>query len=67
MFKFPDEPERDFIKRVIGLPGDTLELRNKKVYINGQPLDEPYVHFLSRPREAGRRSRRSTCASGTAR
>jgi signal peptidase I len=46
VFKYPDEPERDFIKRVIGLPGDTLELRNKKVYVNGQPLDEPYVHFL---------------------
>jgi signal peptidase I len=46
VFKYPDEPERDFIKRVIGLPGDTLEMRAKKVYINGQPLDEPYVHFL---------------------
>jgi signal peptidase I len=46
VFKYPDEPERDFIKRIIGLPGETLELRNKKVYINGQPLDEPYVHFL---------------------
>ncbi len=46
VFKYPDEPERDFIKRVIGLPGDTVELRNKKVHVNGQPLDEPYVHFL---------------------
>jgi signal peptidase I len=46
VFKYPDEPDRDFIKRVIGLPGETLELRNKKVYINGRPLDEPYVHFL---------------------
>ena len=46
VFKYPDEPERDFIKRVIGLPGDTVELRNKKVYINGKGLDEPYVHFL---------------------
>ena len=46
VFKYPDEPERDFIKRVIGLPGETLELRNKTVYINGRPLDEPYVHFL---------------------
>jgi len=46
VFKYPDEPERDFIKRVIGLPGETLELRNKKVYINGSPLEEPYVHFL---------------------
>ena len=46
VFKYPNEPERDFIKRVVGLPGETVELRNKKVYIDGQPLDEPYVHFL---------------------
>jgi signal peptidase I len=46
VFKYPDEPERDFIKRVIGLPGETVELRNKKVFLNGQALDEPYVHFL---------------------
>jgi signal peptidase I len=53
VFKYPDEPERDFIKRVIGLPGDTVELRAKKVYINGQPLDEPYVHFLTPASEGG--------------
>ena len=46
VFKYPEEPERDFIKRTIGLPGETIELRNKKVYIDGKPLDEPYVHFL---------------------
>jgi signal peptidase I len=46
VFKYPEEPERDFIKRVIGLPGESLEVREKKVYINGRPLDEPYVHFL---------------------
>src|SRR5215831_4062616 len=49
VFKYPEEPERDFIKRVIGLPGETLELKDKKVYINGKPLDEPYVHFLEEP------------------
>src|SRR4249919_479773 len=46
VFKYPVEPDRDFIKRVIGLPGETLEMREKKIYINGKPLDEPYVHFL---------------------
>jgi signal peptidase I len=53
VFKYPDEPDRDFIKRVIGLPGETLELRSKKVYINGQPLDEEsYVHFLEPAHDA---------------
>src|SRR4030095_6401730 len=35
VFKYPEEPDRDFIKRVIGLPVETVELREKKVYING--------------------------------
>jgi signal peptidase I len=50
VFKFPEEPERDFIKRVIALPGENVEIRNKKVYIDGEPLEEPYVHFLRPPR-----------------
>jgi signal peptidase I len=49
VFKYPEQPDRDFIKRVIGLPGETLEVRQKKVYINGKPLDEPYTHFLTAP------------------
>jgi signal peptidase I len=49
VFKYPKDPERDFIKRVIGLPGETVELRNKRVFINGQRLDEPYVFYLEDP------------------
>jgi signal peptidase I len=52
VFKFPQDPNRDFVKRTIGLPGETVELRNKTVYINGKPLNEPYVHFLF-PAEGG--------------
>ncbi|MEO5823892.1 MAG: signal peptidase I [Vicinamibacteraceae bacterium] len=45
VFKFPKEPDRDFIKRVIALPGETVELRRKSVYINGAPIDEGPFHL----------------------
>ena len=57
MFKSPEEPERDFIKRVIGLPGERLELREKRIYINGKALDEPYVQSQAPPVPAGREPR----------
>ena len=52
VFKYPVDG-RDFIKRVIGLPGETVEIENKQVLINGQPLDEPYVHFQEPPLRPG--------------
>jgi signal peptidase I len=53
VFKFPKDPERDFVKRVIGLPGDKIELHRKKVFVNGRPIDEPYAHFLEAPSADG--------------
>lgn len=46
VFKFPQDEGRDFIKRVIGLPGEAIEIRGKQVFINGKPLEEPYAIHL---------------------
>jgi signal peptidase I len=43
VFRYPEEPDKDFIKRVIAVPGDTIEIRDKNVYINNQLLDEDYA------------------------
>jgi signal peptidase I len=47
VFKYPWEDDRDFIKRVIALPGDRVQVRNKVVYVNEQPLQEPYAQFTA--------------------
>ncbi len=48
VFKQPDEPEVDFIKRVVGLPGDRIELRGGQLFVNGQRVEEPYVKEVYR-------------------
>ena len=49
VFKFPQDETRDFIKRVIGLPGETLEVRGRQLLINGVPLKEPYAVYSDGP------------------
>ncbi len=57
VFVPPHQRRKDFIKRVIGTPGDEIEMREGKVYVNGKPIDEPYVVYkeaYSRRLTAGR-------------
>jgi signal peptidase I len=44
VFHFPRDPKEEYIKRIIGLPGDEVEVRNGSVYVNGQPLTENYLN-----------------------
>ena len=48
VFRYPVDPTKHFVKRVVGVPGDRIRLFNKKVFINGVALEEPYVRFSSR-------------------
>lgn len=43
IFPYPDNPEITYVKRVIGLPGETVEIKNGAVYIDGNPIKEPYL------------------------
>ncbi len=43
VFRYPEDPSKDFVKRVVGLPGETVEVRSGTVYINGVALSEPYL------------------------
>lgn len=43
VLRYPRSPERNYIKRVIGLPGEKIEIRKGKLYVNGQPIKENYL------------------------
>lgn len=48
VFAYPEDPEKDFIKRVIGLPGEKVEMRNKTVFINDKPINDPWGRYTDR-------------------
>jgi signal peptidase I len=45
VFVFPPDPTKDFIKRVVGIGGDMVEVRGKSVYLNGRKMDEPHAFY----------------------
>ncbi|MCX5861322.1 MAG: signal peptidase I [Desulfomonile sp.] len=47
VFVYPEDRTKDFIKRLIAVGGDTIEIRNKKVIVNGKEVDSPYARFVT--------------------
>jgi len=51
VFVFPLDPTKDFIKRVVGISGDTVQVKNGQVFLNGAPMPDPHAHFEVAPAE----------------
>ncbi len=58
VFKYPEDPKRDFIKRVIGIGGDAVMEKDKNIYVNGRRLVEPYVQHVDNEIKPGQFDRR---------
>ncbi len=52
VFTPPHEPRKNYVKRVVGLPGDTLAMRDKMLLVNGHAVDEPYARYVDRGGDA---------------
>ena len=53
VFKYPQDEKRDFIKRIVAGPGETVQIRGSQVFIDGRPLKEPYVKRPESPAPSG--------------
>lgn len=53
VFKYPEDPSRDFIKRVIAVEGDMIESRDKKILVNGKSINEPYAQHTDNSTRMG--------------
>jgi signal peptidase I len=58
VFKYPEDPKRDFIKRVIGIGGDVVMEKDRNVYVNGRKLVEPYIQHVDNEIKSGQFDRR---------
>jgi len=54
VFKYPKDPDKDYIKRVIGIAGDIVEIKEKKVFINGKPIKDEHAYFTDNNVKSGR-------------
>ena len=52
VFTPPHDPAKSYVKRLVGVPGDTLEMRDKELYLDGAPVDEPYARYNDRSGDA---------------
>ena len=52
VFNPPHEPEKNYVKRLVGVPGDTLEMRDKMLRLNGLAIEEPYARYVDRSGDA---------------
>ena len=60
VFKYPEDPTRDFIKRVIGVEGDVIESKDKVLYVNGRKMVEPYIQHVDSVIKPSSTDRRDT-------
>ncbi|HOD75982.1 MAG TPA: signal peptidase I [Syntrophorhabdaceae bacterium] len=53
VFRYPEDPTKDYIKRVIATGGETVEIRNKTIFIDGKKIKDPWGHFRPEPASRG--------------